>query len=64
MIGNNVWLGSRVIILGCVTIGDGAIVQAGAVVTEDVELLAIVGGSPARKFKERDAGHYYGILRS
>ncbi|MBN8282122.1 MAG: acyltransferase [Zoogloea sp.] len=64
LIGDNVWLGSRVIILGGVTIGDSAIVQAGAVVTKDVEPLAIVGGSPARKFKERDAGHYYSILRS
>lgn len=58
-IGDNVWLGTRVIILGGVTIGEGAIVQAGSVVTEDVPDCAIVGGSPAKIFKYRNREHYY-----
>jgi len=52
-IGNDVWIGARVIILPGVTIGDGSVVGAGAVVTEDVEPYSIVGGVPARKIKER-----------
>ncbi|MEZ4814555.1 MAG: acyltransferase [Bdellovibrionota bacterium] len=57
-IGNNVWIGSRVIILGGVTVGDGAIIQAGSVVVSDIEPLAIVGGSPAKQFKSRNKDHY------
>lgn len=58
IIEDNVWLGTRVIILGGVTLGEGSIVQAGAVVTSDVPAGAIVGGSPARVFKKRDWQHY------
>lgn len=47
-IGNSVWIGTQAIILKGVTIGDGAIVAAGAVVTRDVEPRTIVGGNPAR----------------
>jgi acetyltransferase-like isoleucine patch superfamily enzyme len=56
---DNVWLGDKVTILGKVTIGEGAIVQAGAVVIKDVEAGAIVGGNPAKIFKYRDMDHYY-----
>lgn len=59
LIEDNVWLGSEVILLGGVTIGEGAIVQAGSVVVSSVEKLAIVGGHPARKFSQRDREHYY-----
>lgn len=52
-IGVDVWLGARSIILPGVTIGDGAIVGAGAVVTKDVATYAIVAGVPARKIGER-----------
>ena len=52
-IGNDVWLGQNVIILGGVTIGDGAILAAGAVVTKDVDDFAIVAGSPAKLIKYR-----------
>lgn len=52
-IGNDVWIGWRVIILPGVTIGEGAIVSAGAVVTKNVEPYSIVGGVPARKIKSR-----------
>lgn len=54
----NVWLGSRVIILPGITVGYGAIVQAGSVVVKNVPPLAIVGGHPAVQFSERDLAHY------
>lgn len=52
-IGNDVWIGARCIILPGVTIGDGAIIAAGAVVTKDVEPYTIVGGVPAKVLKHR-----------
>lgn len=53
IIGNDVWVGSHVIILGGVTIGDGAVIAAGSVVTKDVEPYSIVGGVPAKHIKYR-----------
>lgn len=58
VIEDNVWLGSRVIILGGVTIGEGAIIQAGSVVVSDVPACGIAGGHPAKVFKSRDRDHY------
>jgi acetyltransferase-like isoleucine patch superfamily enzyme len=58
VIGNNVWFGHRVIVLPGVTIGEGVIVQAGAVVSKDIPPCAIVGGNPAKAFKYRDTEHY------
>jgi len=52
-IGNDVWIGYRAIIMDGVTIGDGAVVAAGAVVTKDVEPYTIVGGVPAKPIKKR-----------
>jgi len=52
-IGNDVWIGSNALILGGVRIGDGAIIGAGAVVTNDVEPYSIVGGVPARIIRKR-----------
>jgi len=52
-IGNDVWIGHGVIILGTVSIGNGAIIAAGSVVTKDVEPYAIVGGVPAKTLKKR-----------
>ena len=47
------WIGARAIILPGVTIGEGAVVAAGAVVTKDVEPWAVVGGNPAKFIKKR-----------
>lgn len=52
-IGNDVWIGRRCIIMDGVTIGDGAFVAAGAIVTKDVPPFAIVGGIPAKVIKYR-----------
>ena len=46
-IGNDVWIGTNAVILPGVSIGDGAIVGAGSIVTGDVEKYEIVGGNPA-----------------
>ena len=61
IIGNRVWIAYRAIILPGVTIGDGAVVGAGAVVTKNVEPFAIVAGNPARKIGERDRDLKYKI---
>lgn len=52
-IGNDVWIGSNVIILDGISVGNGAIIAAGAVVTKDVPPYGIVGGVPARLIKYR-----------
>ncbi|MDL2219344.1 sugar O-acetyltransferase [Ruminococcaceae bacterium OttesenSCG-928-O06] len=51
VIGNHVWLGANVTVIGGVTIGDNAIVAAGAVVTKDVPANVIVGGVPAERIR-------------
>lgn len=50
-IGNNVWIGAHATILAGVTIGDNAVVAAGAVVTKDVPANVVVGGVPAKIIK-------------
>jgi len=55
---DNVWLGSRVIILGGVTIGEGTIIQAGSVVVNNIPKYAIAGGHPAKVFSSRNKEHY------
>ncbi|MEW5726856.1 MAG: DapH/DapD/GlmU-related protein, partial [Pseudomonadota bacterium] len=52
-IGNDVWIGAAAMILDGVTIGDGAVVAAGAVVTREVPPYAIVGGNPAKVIRYR-----------
>ncbi|MCX7048574.1 MAG: acyltransferase [Candidatus Sumerlaeota bacterium] len=58
IIEDNVWLGSRVIVLGGATIGEGAIIQAGSCVVGSIPKYAIAGGHPAKVFKQRDIEHY------
>jgi len=53
-IGSDVWLGAKSIVLAGVTIADGAIVAAGAVVNRDVAPMAIVAGVPARVIGQRN----------
>ncbi|MBQ3550348.1 MAG: CatB-related O-acetyltransferase [Clostridia bacterium] len=53
VIGNDVWIGWGATLLAGVTVGDGAIVAAGAIVTKDVPPYAIVGGVPAKLIRFR-----------
>jgi acetyltransferase-like isoleucine patch superfamily enzyme len=58
IIEDNVWLGVDVNIVPGVEIGEGAIVQAGSTVVDDVPRCAIVGGHPAEVISYRDIDHY------
>ena len=53
MVGDYVWIGARSIILQGVTIGEGAVVAAGSVVSKDVAPYTIVAGVPAKVVKQR-----------
>lgn len=53
IIGDDVWIGGRVIILPGVKVGDGSIIGAGSVVTKNVEKYTIVAGNPARLIRKR-----------
>lgn len=53
IVGNDVWIGHAAILLPGVTIGDGAVIAAGAVVSKDVAPYSIVGGVPAKLIRER-----------
>lgn len=52
-IGHDVWIGHGVIIVGNVTVGNGAIIAAGSVVTKDISPYAIVAGVPAKLVRKR-----------
>ena len=52
IIGDNVWIGTSALILKGVTIGEGAVIAAGAVVTKDVPAHCLVAGNPARIIRE------------
>lgn len=54
VLGRDVWVGANAVILAGVTIGDGAVIAAGAVVTKDVESYAVVAGVPAVRIGARD----------
>ena len=58
-IGDRAWLGPNVTVLNSVTIGEGAVIAAGAVVTKDVEPFAIMGGIPAKKIGQRNNNLLY-----
>ena len=51
-IGNNVWIGGHVSIVGGVTIGDNSIIAAGSVVTKDIPANVLAGGNPCRVIRE------------
>lgn len=53
VVGNRVWIGSNVIILPGVTVGEGAVCCAGSVVTKDVDAYSVVAGVPAKKVNDR-----------
>jgi maltose O-acetyltransferase len=53
VIGNDVWIGTRVIITPGVSVGDGAVIGANSVVTRDVPPFAVYAGSPARYIRDR-----------
>ena len=61
LIGENCWIASHVLILPGVTIGEGAVVAAGSVVTKNVPDFAVVGGNPARIIKYRDKERYLAL---
>lgn len=63
LIEDNVWLGSRVIVLGGVSLGEGSIIQAGSVVAKSIPKGAIAGGHPAVVFKYRNMDHYESLKR-
>lgn len=52
-IGNDVWIGQRVMIMGGVKVGDGAVIGAGAIVTKDVPPYGVVAGVPAKVIRYR-----------
>ena len=54
VIGNHAWIGVRATILGGVSIGEGSVVMAGAVVARDVPPYAVVGGVPAKVVRYRE----------
>ena len=56
-IGNDVWLGARVIVLPDVIIGNHVIIGAGSVVTKNIPDYAIAAGNPAKIIRMRDEGH-------
>ena len=61
IIGDHVWIGYRAIIMPGVTIGDGVVVAAGAVVTRDVPPNHIVAGAPAKSIGERNIDLNYSL---
>ncbi len=61
IIGDRAWIAYRAIILPGVTIGEGAVVGAGSVVTKNVEAYTIVAGNPARLIKKRNRNLEYSL---
>ena len=62
IIGNDVWIGYEAVIMAGVTIGDGAIIGARAVVTKDVSPYTIVGGIPAKSIRKRHSEETIDLL--
>ncbi|HOY86671.1 MAG TPA: CatB-related O-acetyltransferase [Methylotenera sp.] len=53
VLGNDVWIGANSLLMSGVSVGDGAVIGAGAIVTKDIPPYAIAVGSPARVFRYR-----------
>ncbi|WP_111896079.1 CatB-related O-acetyltransferase [Acinetobacter sp. MB5] len=64
VIGDGCWIGSRAMIMQGVTLGEGAVVATGAVVTKDVPAYAVVAGVPAQVIKYRFPADAIEKLRS
>lgn len=62
--GNDVWVGQDVLLARGISIGDGAVVAGGSVVTRDVAPYAIVGGAPARLIRQRFAKEEQELLQA
>ena len=62
LVGHDVWVGDRALILDGVSVGTGAVVGAGAIVTKDVEPYSVVVGSPARCIRTRVPPSHVGEL--
>jgi len=60
-IGDRAWIGYRALVLPGVTIGEGTVVAAGAVVTKDVEAYSIVAGNPGRVIGQRSRELSYAL---
>ncbi|WP_127844987.1 acyltransferase [Psychroflexus aestuariivivens] len=58
IIEDNVWFGINITVMAGVTIGEGAIIQAGSVVVNDIPAYSIAGGHPAKVFSKRDVESY------
>lgn len=61
-IGNDVWVGTGACVLSGVTVGDGAVIAAHAVVTKDVRPYAVVAGNPAREVRRRFTDEQIAVL--
>lgn len=53
IIGNDVWIGEKAVILKMVKVGDGCVIGAGSIVTKDVPPYSVVAGNPAKIIKQR-----------
>ena len=53
IIGNDVWIGYKAVIMPGIKIGDGAIIATNSMITKDVEPYSVVGGNPAKEIKKR-----------
>ncbi|MBN6067543.1 sugar O-acetyltransferase [Aggregatibacter actinomycetemcomitans] len=63
-IGNNVWLGGNVVVLGGVTIGDNVVIAAGSVVTKDIPANTVAVGSPCRVVRQVNVADRENYLRT
>ncbi|WP_318484299.1 CatB-related O-acetyltransferase [Photobacterium leiognathi] len=64
IVGNDVWIGAGVIVLRGVTIGDGAVIGASAVVTKDIPPYSVACGVPARVIKKRFSDEFQNVVKA